>query len=116
MQELSFEGRDNSIAFLLKANTLLDPELKVIDLTDITRMILVREDGLAVDSNKESAIYDWATLAASGIVTIQLGHINLRNTKDKWRLIVFDPTNTQGIVWGDKDFTIKVSVKYAAHT
>ena len=116
MLEIVFEGRDNSIDFLLKSSTRTDPELKVTDLTDITRIILAREDGFAVDSAKESAIFDWATLATDGIVIIQLGLLNLKNTKDKWRLIVFDATNPNGIVWGDKYFQIDVKKKYATHT
>jgi len=116
MKELVFEGRDNSIDLLLKVSTLTDPTMQVADLTNVTRMVLTREDGLAVDSDKESAIFDWATLATSGIVSIQLGHINLKNTKDKWRLVVFDATNDKGIVWGDTDFQIKVEQKYADNT
>ena len=115
MKEIVFEGRDNSIDFLLKASTRLDPTLNVVDLTDMTRMLLIREDGLVVDSDKES-IFDWSTLATSGIVVVQLGHINLKNTKDKWRLVVFDATNPNGIVWGDTDFQIKVEQKYADNT
>jgi hypothetical protein len=116
MKEIVFEGRDNSVDLLLKSATRYDPELKVTDLTDITRMVLEREDGFAVDSEQESNIFDWATLATSGIVVIQLGHINLKNTEDKWRLVVFDATNDKGIVWGDKDFKIRINAKYAAHT
>ena len=116
MLEIVFEGRDNSIDFLLKAATRNDSELKVIDLTDMTRMILTREDGFAVDSDKEAAIFDWATLATDGIVVIQLGHLNLKNTKDKWRLIVFDATNPKGIVWCNSDFKINIKKKYAIHT
>lgn len=116
MKELVFEGRDNSIDLLLKASTRLDPTLQVVDLSVVTRMVLEREDGFAVDSDKESAIFDWSTLASDGIVIIQLGHLNLKNTKDKWRLVVYDATNPKGVVWGDKDFHIKIEEKYAAHT
>lgn len=114
MQQVIFENADNSIALILKANTLADPTLKVIDLTDITRMTLNRRDGFIVDSAKESAIFDWATLAVSGIVVIQLGHLNLKNGEDYWRLKVFDATNTKGLVWGDEDFIINIKREYAA--
>ncbi len=113
MQEIVFEAADNSIAFLLRANTLLNPTLKVIDLSDISRMVLKREDGFTIDSVKESTLFDWATLAASGIVTIQLGSLNLKNGIDKWRLKVYDSTNPNGVVWGNNDFTINVKKEYA---
>ena len=114
MQETAFEGRDNAIAFRLKANTLLDPTLEIVDLSDITRMVLVREDGFFIDSVKSSALFNWTTLGTFGIVTIQIGHLNLKNTQDKWRLIVFDSTNPNGITWGNIDFTVNIKKKYAS--
>lgn len=108
MLEIVYRDRDNSIDFRLKASTVNDPILKIIDLTDMTRMVLTREDGFAVDSVKESNVFDWLTLATSGIVSIQLGLINLKVGTDKWRLVVFDSTNPNGIVWDDEfDLTIK---------
>jgi hypothetical protein len=112
MLEIVYKDRDNTIDFRLKANTVLDPELKIIDLTDITRMVLAREDGFLVDSAKEDNIFNWMTLATSGIVSIQLGHLNLKNGQDFWRLIVYDATNTKGLVWGKKPFKIDVRQKY----
>ncbi len=116
MLEIVYTGRDNSTSLLLKASTVNDPEMKIRDLTDVTRMILTREDGFVIDSDQEASVFDWNTLATSGIVTMQLGHLVLKNTKDKWRLIVFDATNPKGIVWGDKGFTISVEEKYASNT
>ena len=112
MLEIVYKDRDNTIDFCLKATTVLDPELKIMDLTDVTRMVLARDDGFLVDSDNEAAIFDWATLATSGIVSIQLGHLNLKNGKDFWRLIVYDATNTKGLVWGNKAFKIDIREKY----
>jgi len=112
MLEIVYKDRDNTIDFRLKANTVLDPELKIVDLTGVTRMVLSRDDGFFVDSDVSSAIFDWSSLATSGIVSIQLGHLNLKNGIDYWRLIVYDATNTKGLVWGKKDFKIDIRKKY----
>ena len=112
MLEIVYKDRDNTIDFRLKANTVLDPELKIVDLTNMTRMVLSRDDGFLVDSDVYPDIFDWATLATSGIVSIQLGHLNLKNGKDDWRLIVYDSTNTKGLVWGKRAFKIDIRKKY----
>ena len=114
MLEIIYKDRDNTIDFRLKANTVLDPELKIVDLTNITRMVLSREDGFQIDSEKEPNIFDWSTNATSGIVTIQLGHLNLKEGRDKWRLIVYDASNLKGLVWGKKAFEIDIREKYHA--
>lgn len=113
MKEIVYKERDNSIDFRLKANTVDDPEMKVMDLTNVTRMVLAREDGFIVDSNQEADIFDWTTLATSGIVSMQLGHLDLKEGIDHWRLIVYDSTNTKGLVWGNKGFKLDVRLKYA---
>jgi hypothetical protein len=112
MLEIVYRDRDNSIDFILKANTLTDPIKKIVDLTDITRMMLVREDGFKIDSAKNDSIFDWTTLAASGIVSIQLGLVDIKSGIDIWRLIVFDATNTNGLAWGE-DFYLDVKKRYA---
>ena len=111
ISEVIYRKRDNTIDLLLKVNTLSDPIKRVFDLTDVTRMVLVRKDGFKVDSAKTS-IFDFTTLATSGIVTIKLGLIDVKPGKDLWRLIVFDATNTNGLTWGD-EFYINVKEEYA---
>ena len=113
MKLIVFEGHDNSFSLLLKVSTITDPTLRIYDLTDVTRMVLARADGFQVDSGKEPTVFDWLTLAESGIVTVKLGALNLKNTTDNWRLVVYDPTNPNGIVWGDDDFQISVKKEYA---
>ena len=116
MLEIVYRDRDNSVDFRLKASTVNDPVLRIIDLTDVTRMVLAREDGYVIDSTEEPTVFDWATLATSGIVSLQLGLLNLKIGRDKWRLIVYDSTNLNGVVWGNKEFYIKVKPKYVAGT
>ena len=113
MKLIVFEGHDNSFSLLLKVSTNTDPTLRIYDLTDVTRMVLARADGFRVDSDKEPTIFDWLTLATSGIVTVKLGSLNLKNTTDNWRLVVYEATNPNGIVWGDSDFQITVKEEYA---
>lgn len=112
MLEVMYRDRDNSIDLLLKVNTLADPILRVFDMTDVTRMMLQREDGFTIDSVKSASVFDWLTLATSGIVSIKLGLVDLTTGEAQWRLIVFDSTNVNGINWDD-DFTINVKKEYA---
>jgi len=113
MLEITFRDRDNSISLRLRASTVNEPILQIVDLSDITRMLLIRDDGFVVDSAKTPNIFDWLTLATDGIVNIQLGHLNLKVGKDKWRLVVFDATNTNGITWGNESFYIDLKQEYA---
>lgn len=76
-------------------------------------MALTREDSFVIDSSKVVNVFDWITLATSGIVSIQLGGLNLKTGKDKWRLIVFDSTNPNGVTWGNKSFYLDIKKEYA---
>lgn len=114
MLQIVYRDRDNAIDFRLKASTVNDPILKIVDLSDVTRMVLTRDDGLAVDSDKYPTVFDWSTLATSGIVVIKLGLVNLTPGKDMWRLIVYDSTNPNGINWGD-DFYLDIKKEYVSN-
>jgi len=108
--EIVYNERDNSIDLLLKASTVNDPELKVVNLTNITRMRLLSSSKLDFDSVSDAGVFDWLTLATSGIVTIKLGLEDIP-PKDVWRLVVYDSTNPDGVTWGD-DFKILRKEEY----
>ena len=90
--ERVYLGRDNSIDVVLTANGA------PVDLSSVTRM-LIEFGSKAVDSQTASGVFDWSS--GGGVVIIRLGGQEIAAGEYSARLVVYDPTNTHGIVWGD---------------
>ncbi len=102
MIEVAYLGRDNSIDLLLKADG------SAVDLSSVTRMVLVVSATTQVSStNQASDPIRWDQVGYdAGEIRLFLKDQDLTSGKNTAQLIVYDPTNTDGVVWGS--FVIKV--------
>jgi hypothetical protein len=92
--ELVWTGRDNTIDLLLKADGVARTDLD----TSVTKMVL-RYNDVYYSSTEHSGVFDWVTRGSEGIVILSLGHLGLTGSDRKAELIVYDASNTNGIVW-----------------
>ncbi len=102
--EYSYNSRNNSIDLLLKSDGTAQ------DLSAVTRMILKDVGGdWTVDYTiaPGDVAFDWAP-GVTGKIVISLGAQSITAGKYRCRLIVYDPTNTSGIVWGNDPLIIHV--------
>jgi hypothetical protein len=110
--ESVYKLRDNRIDLELWATDASDQVLKTVDITATTRAILANGK-ITIDSDNDANIFDWTIHGADGIIHISgLGQMNLPEGTSKWRLILFDSANPNGIAW--PDFKIKVISAKAA--
>lgn len=93
--EKIYNGRDNTVDLLLKAEGV------AVDLAAVTRMQVVVGSTM-VDSQAHPTYFDWTpTPAVTGKVLLTLGAAGLTvGERQVAQLVVFDPSNTLGIVWG----------------
>ncbi len=104
--ESVYQLRDNRIDLELWATDPTDQVLKTVNITTTTRAILANGK-ITVDSDNDANVFDWSTNGANGIIYIaNLGQMNLPEGVSEWRLVLFDPVNTNGISWPD----IKIDV------
>ena len=94
LRETLYLGHDNGIDLTLKADDV------AVDLSSVTRMIL-RDSGCVweVDSTASPTAFDWS--AGGGRISMALGDEPIPAGAYSCRLIVYDPTNTDGVVWDD---------------
>ncbi len=92
--EYVYTGRDNTVDLLLKADGV------AVDLSTVTRMLVADVDGaFSVDSSTSPGAFDWNP-GSTGKLVITLGDESIPVGKYKCQLIVYDPTNPDGVVWG----------------
>lgn len=103
--ETAYLGRDNSIDLLLKADGV------AVDLSSVTRMVLVVAGSTLVSStNVDGDPILWSKSGYdTGEVRLFLKDESLSTGRNTAQLVVFDPTNTDGIVWGS--FVIVVNAE-----
>lgn len=87
-----YDGHDNTIDLLLKADDVAQ------DLSAVIRMALEVGDDI-VDSDVSGDAFDWNT-GTTGKVILSLGGESLSVGAYRATLTVYDPDNTNGIVWG----------------
>jgi len=90
--EVCYIGHDNTIDLLLKADGA------AVDLSSVTRMTL-EVDSTTIDSETSPDAFDWDT-GTTGKVILALGDEELTAGRHTATLVVYDPTNADGIVWG----------------
>jgi len=98
VREIVYLGRDNTVDLLLKE----DGSAK--DLSAVTRMIVKQDDGdWEVDYDTYNNAFDWDT-GTTGKVILDLAAAlateGVAAGEYVVRLVVYDPTNTDGLVWG----------------
>ena len=89
-----YKEKDNAIDLLLKADGV------VHDLSDTTKVELVFEDGSTVNSTASGEMFDFSSYATSGILVLKLGDLDKTAAFYSAQLVLYDATNTDGIVWG----------------
>ena len=96
--DLIFKGSDNTNEILLKKDGV--PQ----DLSSVTRMALHFSDGIDVTNSTGAAFpIKWIGTGQTGKVICQLGDLALTVGDLTARLLTYDPTNSDGIVWSGKN-------------
>jgi len=100
--EIFYIGHDNTIDLLLKADGTAQ------DLSSVTKMVLEIGD-TTIDSSVETGVFTWTGTGTTGKVIIDLNEYSGSIDADTYnaRLIVYDPTHTDGIVWGEFVLVVK---------
>lgn len=102
VNEIVYNNRENTNDLLLMADGV------AVDLSSVTRMqIIERNEAFTVDSQTASDAFDWSR-ATTGKVVLSLGGEGLNPGTYACRLITYDPSNPDGIVWGDDYLTLMV--------
>lgn len=92
--ETVYLGRDNTIDVLLTADDA------AVDLSAVTRMVVTEiNDEFEIDSDDSPAAFNWDT-GTTGKVVLALGAEDITAGTYVCSLIVYDPTNDDGINWG----------------
>ena len=104
MSEYVYLGHDNQIRLILKQNSVAS------DLASVTKIHLVIGTVTVSSVNGASDPIRWAQAGyATGEVRMDLGGQSLRaGTYRHCPVVVFDATNTDGIVWGADGLDITV--------
>jgi len=93
--EIVYLGHDNRIDVILKADG------SAVDLSSVTRMTLSFDAVLIDSDNGDSDPIQWAKVGyATGEVRIILGGQEIPAGSYRTPLVVYDPSNPYGIVWG----------------
>lgn len=104
-EELIWLGRDNTIDLLLYSNS------SVVDLTAVTEMRLAFKNSTVVltSTDSGSGLIQWGSTAFdTGEIRIVAGGSTLLVPgRYTGTLVVFDPSNSSGVVW-DNDIPIRV--------
>jgi len=90
--EIVYLGRDNIISMIIKEDGV------AVNLASVTKMQLVDTYGTVfVDSSVNQGSFDWSE--GAGVLHMTLGDAVVPAGVYAVYLIIFDPTNTNGIVW-----------------
>ena len=94
--ERVYNGRDNTIDLILTADG------EVVDLSSVQKMVVEDKAGgfSEIDSDSAPAAFDWNT-GTPGKVVLSLGAANVPAGNYNCRIVVFDATTPDGIVWDD---------------
>jgi hypothetical protein len=96
--DLIFKGSDNTNEILLKKDGV--PQ----DLSSVTKIALHFSDGADVTNTTGSAYpIKWIGTGRTGLVVCQLGDESLTEGDLTARLLTYDPTNSDGVVWSGKN-------------
>lgn len=98
--EIVYLEHDNAIDLQLLADGV------AVSLASVTRMDVKATTGeWAVSSTEAADVFDWS--AGNGKVTIALGLQDIPPGRHSCRLVVFDQSNQNGIVWDELKLLVK---------
>jgi len=96
--ELIHKGSDNTNELLLKKDGV--PQ----DLSNVTSIAFHFSDGVDVTNTTDTAFpIKWSGTGQTGLIICQFGAENLTEGDLTAKLITYDPTNDDGIVWSGKN-------------
>lgn len=96
--ERVYLDRDNTIDLVLMADGV------AADLSAVTRMTIAFGD-TDVDSATAASVFDWS--GGSGLLTLQLGGQEIAVGRYDARLVVYDASHANGLVWGDIEILVE---------
>lgn len=95
ISEVVYLDRDNDFRLLLTSDGTAQ------DLSAVTKVELIDKSGTyTLDSDTSPTAFDWAS-GDTGEIIFKLGGESVAEGKYKFELHTIDPTNTNGIYWGD---------------
>lgn len=104
LTETVYLARDNTVDLLLKADGV------VTDLSPVTQVDLVDKGcTFTISSTTSPTAFDWATSGANGILIMALGDEPIPEGSYTVRVVLYDGTATDGIVWGDVKLVFKAA-------
>lgn len=107
-REFVYLGHENSIDLILKADGI------AVNLTSVTRITLTLGATLIDSDNGDTDPIRWAKVGyATGEIRLFLGDQLITADNYQAPLVVYDPTNTDGIVWDLIPITIIAEVEAA---
>ncbi len=104
--EIVYLNHDNSIDLILKADGT------AVSLSSVTSMTLTFGTKKISSTNQAAEPILWAKSGyATGEVHLVLGGQTIAAGNYDAPLVVYDPTNTDGIVWGEVKITVEAEVE-----
>lgn len=104
IKETVYLTRDNAIDLLLSADT---PD---IDYAGVTRVDLLDVAcAWSVLSTTSPGALTWSVVAGGLRLVLKLGEEPIPVGTHKARVILYDATNTDGVVWGDIGLSVKAA-------
>lgn len=96
LTETVYLGRDNAIELVLSADGAVQ------DLTAVTQVDIV-DSGCtwSVSSATSASAFDWSSNPTGGVLKMSLGDETIPAGTYRCKIVVYDPTNTDGVVWGE---------------
>lgn len=91
-REIIYKGRNNTIDVILTSNGVAQ------SLSSVTHMELVVA-GVTYSSSSTPAYFDWSG-PTTGYVSISLGQSGVTPQSAMGKLIIYDTSHTNGILWG----------------
>ena len=99
--ETVYLGRDNAIDLTLKVDGA------AANLISVTRIDLQAEDcSWSVTSDDSPGAFDWTANPGAGYLSMVLGSEAIPEGVHRVQLVVYDPTNTEGVVWSEFRLTV----------
>ena len=101
LKETVYNGTDNAIDVILKKSGVAQ------SLSAVTRIKLLEEnDAFSLDSSTDTDVFTWTGLDYTGQVQMVIGGESIPDGTYTARLITIDPTNTNGLCWGEIELTV----------
>jgi hypothetical protein len=104
--EIAYLGHDNLIDLILKADGV------AVDLSSVTAMTLTLGTKKVSSTNLAADPILWAKAGyATGEVHLILGGETITPGNYDAPLVVYDPVESEGVVWGNVKITVKAEVE-----